>query len=63
MNRSRARVISTICTDIAQVLFGVSIAAVVLPLDSGKMLVVILEIVFAVTFWVLALMFGEKGKL
>ena len=63
LTKSKARVLSTISTDIAQVLFAAVIAAIVLPLDSGKALVVILEVVFAVVSWILSVLFAEKGKL
>ena len=63
MSKSRTRVLSNICTDIAQVLFGAIIAAIVLPLDSGKVLVVILELGFAIVFWIFSILFAEKGKL
>ena len=55
--------LSSISADIAQVLFAAFIAAIVLPLDSGKIFVVLLEIVSSLVFWGLALLFAEKGKL
>jgi hypothetical protein len=63
MNKSRARILSSICNNIAQVFFGAFIGALVLPLDSGKVLVVIFELVSSVIFWILTLLFGEKGKI
>ena len=63
MSKSSARVLSNISADIAQVLFGGLIAVIVLPLDSGKILVVILEVVFAIVFWMFSVLFAERGKL
>lgn len=63
LTKSKAKVLSNISADIAQVLFAATIAAVVLPLDSGKLLVVILELGFAIIFWIFSVLFAEKGKL
>lgn len=61
--KSKARALSNISANIAQVLFGAVIAAIVLPLDSAKLLVVILELGFAIVCWVFSVLFAEKGKL
>lgn len=63
MTKSKARALSNISTTIGQVLFGAVIAAIVLPLDSGKILVVILELVLAIMAWIVTILFAEKGKL
>ena len=63
LTKSKARVFSYISADIAQVLFAAVIAAIVLPLDSGKVLVVVLEVVFAIVSWILSVLFAERGKL
>lgn len=61
--RSKYKAFSAICADIAQVFFGAFVAAIVLPLDIGKALVVILYLGFAIIFWILSLAFADKGRL
>lgn len=62
--RSSYKASSSICADIAQVFFGAFVAAIViLPIDTGKLIVLILELGFAVGFWIGSLLFAEKGKL
>lgn len=63
MTKSKARALSNISANIAQVLFGAVIAAIVLPLDSGKIFVVLLEIVFSILAWILSVLLAERGKL
>ena len=63
MNRSRAKVISSISTSIGQVFFAAFVGAIAIPLDSDKATVVILYLLLAVLFWFLAIIFGEKGKI
>lgn len=63
LNKSGYKALSSICADIAQIFFGAFIAAIVLPLDIGKILVVILYLAFAIIFWFLSVAFAEKGKL
>lgn len=63
LNKSTYKALSSICTDIAQVFFGAFIAAIVLPIDIGKTIVVILELGFSIIFWILSIVFAEKGKL
>ena len=63
LTKSKFRVLSSICREIAQVLFGGFIGGVVvLSLDFWKMVVLILELGFAIGFWYLSLYFGERGK-
>lgn len=62
MNRSRAKIISTICIDIAQVFFAISVGSIALPLDSDKVMVVLFYLILSLLFWFLAIIFGEKGK-
>lgn len=61
--RSGYKAYSAICADIAQVFFGAFIAALVVPLDVSKVLVVILYLGFSIIFWILSILFAEKGKL
>ncbi len=63
MSKSQARILSSINTDIAQVFFAAFIGTIILPVDSGKVFVVILELGFAIVFWVLSVLFAERGKL
>lgn len=62
LTKSKARVLSTIATDIAQVFFAISVGSIALPLDSGKVMVVLFYSVLSLLFWFLAIIFGEKGK-
>lgn len=61
--RSGYKAYSSICADIAQVFFAALIAAVVLPIDKGRFIVLILELGFSLGFWFLSIRFAEKGKL
>lgn len=61
--RSSYRALSNICVSIGQIFFAAFIAALVLPLDLGKVLVVILYLAFAVVFWILSVAFAKKGRL
>jgi len=64
LTKSNFKALSNISADIAQVLFGAVIAAVVvLPLDPDKLKVVTLELIFSLGFWYLSLFYAEKGKL
>ncbi|MBI2430993.1 MAG: hypothetical protein HYV39_03200 [Candidatus Levybacteria bacterium] len=64
LTKSKCRMLASICTDIAQVFFGIFVAAiVVLSIDIDKLFVVILELGFAGGFWFLSIIFAEKGKL
>ncbi len=63
MNKSRARILSSICTDIAQVFFALFMGTILLPVDSSKVFVIILELGFSIVFWIWAILFAEKGKL
>ena len=63
MNKSRARVLSNISADIAQVFFALFVGTILLPVDSSKLFVIIFELGFSIAFWILALLFGEKGKI
>lgn len=63
LTKSSYKALSSICADIAQIFFGAFIAAVFLPIDAGKVIVLILELAFAVGFWFLSIKFAEKGKL
>lgn len=63
LSKSKAKALSNISADIAQVFFGAVIAVIVLPLDSGKVLVVTLELGSAIIFWLFSVMFAEKGRL
>lgn len=63
LTNSKARALSAICADIAQVLFGALVATVVIPLDTSKLLVVVLELVLSFLFWALSLVFAQRGKL
>ena len=63
LTKSKARALSVISTDIAQVFFAAFVGAILLPLDAARILVVILELGLSVLFWVLAALFAEKGRL
>ena len=63
LTKSKARVISNISTDIAQVFFAISVGSLALPLDSDKAMVVLFYLVLALLFWFLAIILGEKGKI
>lgn len=63
LTKFKAKALSNISADIAQVFFAAVIAAIVLPLDSGKALVVTLELGSAIIFWLFSVMFAEKGRL
>lgn len=63
LTKSKAKSLSMISADIAQVFFAASVASFALPIDSDKMLVVIWYLLVAILFWFLAIIFGEKGKL
>lgn len=62
MNRSKAKVLSTISTNIGQVFFAISVGSIALPLDSDKVMVVLFYLVLSLLFWFLAIIFGDKGK-
>lgn len=61
--KSKARALSNICTDIAQVFFALFVGTLVLPVDSSKIFVIVLELGFSIVFWILAILFAEKGKI
>lgn len=63
LTTSRAKALSTICADIAQVFFATSIGTIVLPLDSSRILVVVLYLSLSLLFWFLSIRLAEKGKL
>ncbi len=63
LTKSRARALSTISADIAQVFFAAAVAGVVLPLDSTRLLVVISYLLLSVLFWFISIVFAEKGKI
>ena len=63
ITKSKSRALSTISTDIAQVFFAASIGAILLPLDAARILVVILELGFAIIFWIFSVLFAERGRL
>lgn len=63
LTKSKARVLSNISADIAQVFFAASVGAAVLPLDSSKLFVVIFYLLLSVLFWYLSIIFAEKGKI
>src|SRR3989338_9774163 len=63
-SRSEFRGLSAIFVAIGEVTFGFALAGItVLSLDVSKLLVIVLELLFAVEFWVLSLVCAEKGKL
>lgn len=63
LSKSGYKALSSNCADIAQIFFGAFIAAVFFPIDAGKVIVLVLELGFAVGFWFLSIKFAEKGKL
>lgn len=63
LTKSKARVLATISTDIAQVIFAVFVGTIVLPVDSAKVYVLLLELGFSVLFWAFSILFAEKGRL
>lgn len=63
LTKSKTRTLSNISLDIAQVFFATAVAIAVVPLDSQKLLVLILNLGIAIIAWYLALLFAEKGKI
>lgn len=63
LTKAKSRVLSMISADIAQVFFAASVGAVLLPLDSAKILVVISYLLLTVIFWFFTVILGEKGKI
>lgn len=63
LTKARSRVLSTISADIGQVFFAAFVGAIALPIDSDKVLIVILYLLLSGLFWSFAVIFGEKGKI
>lgn len=63
LTRSKLRTISVICADIAQVFFALFAGSIALPVDAGKLYVVILYLLVSILFWYLSIIFGDKGKI
>lgn len=63
LSKSGLRALSGFCADIAQVWFAAFVASLVLPLDTAKVLVLVLYLGSSTIFWLLSVLFAEKGKL
>lgn len=63
LSKSKYKALSSICADIAQIFFGAFVAAIAIPIDTGKAFVVILFLGFSIIFWIFSVMFAERGKL
>lgn len=58
LTKSKYRALSTICTQCGQVFLAASVAAVVFPLDAGKLLVILSYLILAFLLWFLSIIFA-----
>ena len=63
LSRSKSRALSAMTNNIAQVFFATSVGAILVPIDSTRLFVVISYLVLSALFWFLSIVFAEKGKL
>lgn len=63
LTKSRHRALSTICSNSRQVFLAASVAAIVFPLDAGKVLVILLYVILTLASWFFSIEFAERGKL
>ncbi len=64
LKNSDYRALFWIFIGIGNVCFGASLAAVItLPVEQFKLVMLILELGFAVFSWILSLLFARKGKI
>ena len=63
LSKSEFRGLSAVFVASGQVFFGAAIAAFVVPIDDGKLVVILFELGFTALSWGLSVLSAGRGKL